>query len=199
MREVKSVNMAKAVPAADMKKISVLTPTHRYAAAALFSLALRQAQIHQTRPFGVASSPSSHVDHDDHESQPWTHPSCRLLRSVFRFDCLFHFHIRKPWNRSLVLVICSCDRDSQVPGDRSESLARSWGNCSFVCLQPSCRRCMYANFVSLNRIIILLTHWRRVLRVSLWLSSLNSPPSVLIIRLIRSLSQFTTLLFSLFV
>ncbi|KAJ8642226.1 hypothetical protein MRB53_018920 [Persea americana] len=69
------------------QKISVLTPTHRYAAAALFSLSLRQAHIHQTRLLGSSSfhGEDDCDDHEDKSSLPWTHPTCGLLRSVFRF------------------------------------------------------------------------------------------------------------------
>ncbi|THU69107.1 hypothetical protein C4D60_Mb08t10940 [Musa balbisiana] len=75
---------------------SLLNPTHRYAAGALLALALRQAQIHQTRPLGyddpdpdaqgrcsTGSATSSEGDGDD--PGLWTHESCGLLRPVFRF------------------------------------------------------------------------------------------------------------------
>lgn len=66
--------------------ISMLTPIQRYAAGSLFSFALRQAQIDQTRP----SFPSSHDrNKTPPQSQPWTHPSRALLRSVFRFSPFF--------------------------------------------------------------------------------------------------------------
>ncbi|KAI4325797.1 hypothetical protein MLD38_031164 [Melastoma candidum] len=94
--------------------ISFLTPTHRYAAAALFALSLHQAQVHQTRPLGCFLPPtlagfddSCRGDYDDDESDPlydhrisssssssdsvsddpdlWVHSNSALLRPVFRF------------------------------------------------------------------------------------------------------------------
>ncbi|KAL0913080.1 hypothetical protein M5K25_016513 [Dendrobium thyrsiflorum] len=82
-----------------------LTPTQRYAAGALFALALRQAQIHQTRLLSSSflvdeeadaavpdrsssssnSSNFSSSDSDSDSPQLWTHPSRGLLRPVFRF------------------------------------------------------------------------------------------------------------------
>ncbi|EYU31146.1 hypothetical protein ABFS82_08G237700 [Erythranthe guttata] len=78
----------------------MLTPTQRYAAGALFSLALHQAQEHQTSPLGfpshqdedgggesseerVSSSSSSDAVSDD--TQLWVHQSSGLLRPVFKF------------------------------------------------------------------------------------------------------------------
>lgn len=77
----------------------------RYAAGALFGLALRQAQIHQTHPLGWedaangddevpdrhsscssgSGSGSSEGDDGDASAQPWTHRSRVLLRPVFRY------------------------------------------------------------------------------------------------------------------
>ncbi|CAL9154710.1 uncharacterized protein LOC103993236 isoform X1 [Musa acuminata AAA Group] len=84
---------------------SLLNPTHRYAAGALLALALRQAQIHQTRPLGyddpdpdaqgrcsTGSATSSEGNGDDPEL--WTHESCGLLRPVFRFLDIDH----KAWS-----------------------------------------------------------------------------------------------------
>ncbi|KAL6583237.1 hypothetical protein OROMI_005315 [Orobanche minor] len=82
---------------------SILTPTQKYAAGALFALALHQAQIHQTSPLGspfrqdedgdgdggdrsegrVSSSSSGDAVSDD--PQLWVHPSSGLLRPVFKF------------------------------------------------------------------------------------------------------------------
>nr|CAD1836323.1 unnamed protein product [Ananas comosus var. bracteatus] len=90
--------------------ISCLNPTQRYAAGALLALALRQAQIHQSRPLGAAASAaadadeaperfssassssvatatssSSDGDGDGDAAHLWTHESRGLLRPVFRF------------------------------------------------------------------------------------------------------------------
>ncbi|KAL6518479.1 hypothetical protein OROGR_018981 [Orobanche gracilis] len=82
---------------------SILTPTQKYAAGALFALALHRAQIHQTSPLGspfrqgedgdgydgdrsegcVSSSSSGDAVSDD--PQLWVHPSSGLLRPVFKF------------------------------------------------------------------------------------------------------------------
>ncbi|KAK3009655.1 hypothetical protein RJ639_014741, partial [Escallonia herrerae] len=73
---------------------SMLTPTQRYAAGALFGLALHQAQMHQTRPLGSSSdddptdervSNSSSSDSVSEDPQLWAHESSGLLRPVFRF------------------------------------------------------------------------------------------------------------------
>ncbi|KAK6125726.1 hypothetical protein DH2020_040530 [Rehmannia glutinosa] len=77
---------------------SMLTATQKYAAGALFALALHQAQIHQTTPLGF---PSHQVDDDDPSEERvssssssdaisddphlWVHPSSDLLRPVFKF------------------------------------------------------------------------------------------------------------------
>ncbi|XP_072989196.1 uncharacterized protein [Typha latifolia] len=83
--------------------ISTLSPTQRYAAGALLALALRQAQIHQTRPLGFeegdefqsqdhrscasagSASTSYGSDGGGDSSFLWTHESHGLLRPVFRF------------------------------------------------------------------------------------------------------------------
>ncbi|WOL10070.1 transmembrane and coiled-coil domain-containing protein 4 isoform X1 [Canna indica] len=80
---------------------SMLSQTQRYAAGALLALALRQAQIQQTRPLGSddpdadsrdrcssASGTSSGSESDDPEL--WTHESRCLLRPVFRFLDIDH-------------------------------------------------------------------------------------------------------------
>ncbi|KAI9200824.1 hypothetical protein LWI28_013800 [Acer negundo] len=74
---------------------SILTPTQKYAAAALFALALHQSQIHQTRhldslvpledePIGEGASVSQSVSVSDHP-QLWIHESSGLLLPVCRF------------------------------------------------------------------------------------------------------------------
>ncbi|KAJ8549176.1 hypothetical protein K7X08_032883 [Anisodus acutangulus] len=71
---------------------SMLTPTHRYAAGALFGLALHQAQIHQTCPLGFPdalpeerSSSGSSSDSVSDDPQLWVHESSNLLRPIFKF------------------------------------------------------------------------------------------------------------------
>ncbi|KAL8047323.1 hypothetical protein ABFX02_08G233000 [Erythranthe guttata] len=79
----------------------MLTPTQKYAAGALFSLALHQAQEHQTSPLGFpshqdedgggesseerVSSSSSSSDAVSDDTQLWVHQSSGLLRPVFKF------------------------------------------------------------------------------------------------------------------
>ncbi|MCL7022987.1 hypothetical protein MKW94_010766 [Papaver nudicaule] len=77
---------------------SALLPTHRYAAAALLSLAIHQAQIHQTRPLGSSkdgdddeeqqneerASSSSSTDSVSEDPLLWIHENFGLLRPVFR-------------------------------------------------------------------------------------------------------------------
>ncbi|KAK1556036.1 hypothetical protein Q3G72_034898 [Acer saccharum] len=74
---------------------SILTPTQKYAAAALFALALHQSQIHQTRhldslvpledePIGEGASVNQSVSVSDHP-QLWIHESSGLLLPVCRF------------------------------------------------------------------------------------------------------------------
>lgn len=81
---------------------SPLTATQKYAAGALFALALHQAQVHQSRPLGFPSqldddgaagsgggtseervSTSSGESVSD-DPQLWVHNSAGLLRPVFR-------------------------------------------------------------------------------------------------------------------
>ncbi|GJX59216.1 transmembrane and coiled-coil domain-containing protein 4-like protein [Tanacetum coccineum] len=76
---------------------STLTQTQRYASAALFGLALNQAQIHQTLLLGSAydevtsdrasnaSSSNSSADSVADDPLLWVHDSSGLLRPVFRF------------------------------------------------------------------------------------------------------------------
>ncbi|KAF3661891.1 hypothetical protein FXO37_12732 [Capsicum annuum] len=71
---------------------SMLTPTHKYAAGALFGLALHQAQIHQTCPLGFPdpspaeerSSSCSSNDSVSDDPQLWAHQSSDLLRPIFK-------------------------------------------------------------------------------------------------------------------
>lgn len=68
---------------------SLLTPTQRYAVGSLLALALRQAQIHQTRPLGSPIEDGVGLDASSGGSDPddpdlWTHESRGLLRPVFR-------------------------------------------------------------------------------------------------------------------
>ncbi|PKA46499.1 hypothetical protein AXF42_Ash012632 [Apostasia shenzhenica] len=92
-----------AAPLAVVMAASTLSSTQRYAAGALLSLALRQAQIHQTHPLGTfpgdedevcerssSSSRSSYTsgggsDVEGYSRHLWTHESHGLLRPVFRF------------------------------------------------------------------------------------------------------------------
>ncbi|CAI0392928.1 unnamed protein product [Linum tenue] len=80
----------------DTSTPSILPPTQRYAAGALFALALHQAQIHQTRPLGLffgedptdadrASSCSSSGNSVSEDPDLWVHEKSGLLRIVFRF------------------------------------------------------------------------------------------------------------------
>ena len=72
-----------------------LTPTQRYAAGALFGLALHQAQIHQSRPLGLpeddyviderTSSSSSGSDSVSEDPELWVHETSGLLRPVFKY------------------------------------------------------------------------------------------------------------------
>lgn len=79
---------------------SFLSRTQRYAAGALFAIALHQAQIHQTRPLGLShddseqeertSCSSSHSNGSSSDSVSedpdlWIHENSGLLRPVFRF------------------------------------------------------------------------------------------------------------------
>ncbi|KAL3621708.1 hypothetical protein CASFOL_034368 [Castilleja foliolosa] len=79
---------------------SILTPTEKYAAGALFALALHQAQIHQTIPLGFTSHQSEDAadgeggasegrggssDAFSNDPQLWVHPSSGLLRPIFTF------------------------------------------------------------------------------------------------------------------
>ncbi|KAL5778132.1 hypothetical protein ACOSP7_011058 [Xanthoceras sorbifolium] len=74
---------------------SILTPTQKYAAAALFALALHQSQIHQTRPkntlvpledepIGEGASLGQSVSVSEHP-QLWIHENSGLLLPVCRF------------------------------------------------------------------------------------------------------------------
>ncbi|XP_065620622.1 uncharacterized protein LOC112035795 isoform X2 [Quercus suber] len=78
-------------------EISVLTPSQRYAAAALFTLAIHQSQLHQTEPLNslvtldeepieegvtVSGGKNALVSEDPHL---WVHEKSGLLWPVFRF------------------------------------------------------------------------------------------------------------------
>lgn len=72
---------------------SILTPTHKYAAGALFGLSLHQAQIHQTCPLGFPpddslseerSSNGSSSDSVSDDPHLWVHESSALLRPIFK-------------------------------------------------------------------------------------------------------------------
>ncbi|GMH14901.1 hypothetical protein Nepgr_016742 [Nepenthes gracilis] len=75
---------------------SFLSPTQRYAAGALFALALHQAQNHQSRPLGVPSqddeptadrtsiSSSSSSDSVSEDPELWVHENSGLLRPIFK-------------------------------------------------------------------------------------------------------------------
>lgn len=75
---------------------SILSATQRYAAGALFALALHQAQIHQTRPLGLSpeedeeesarerTSSGSSSDSVSEDPDLWVHENSGLLRPVFR-------------------------------------------------------------------------------------------------------------------
>ncbi|KAM3758598.1 hypothetical protein ACB098_01G056700 [Castanea mollissima] len=78
-------------------EISVLTPSQRYAAAALFALAIHQSQLHQTQPLNslvtldeepidegvtVSDRKNASVSEDPHL---WVHEKSGLLWPVFRF------------------------------------------------------------------------------------------------------------------
>lgn len=75
---------------------SQLTQTQRYATAALFGLALNQAQIHQSQLLGLSSSFSDEQTEDrassasssdsvSEDPQLWVNESSGLLRPIFRF------------------------------------------------------------------------------------------------------------------
>ncbi|XWS42129.1 hypothetical protein CRYUN_Cryun17cG0142300 [Craigia yunnanensis] len=75
---------------------SFLMPTQRYAAGALFSIAVHQSQIHQTRPLGLPTedddpsteertSSSSNSDSVSEDPELWVHENSGMLRPVFRF------------------------------------------------------------------------------------------------------------------
>ncbi|RYQ79945.1 hypothetical protein Ahy_Scaffold1g106677 isoform G [Arachis hypogaea] len=70
---------------------SYLSPTQKYAAGALFGLALHQAHLHQTHPLGLhfysdddqpSTSDSAAVSEDPHL---WVHHSSGLLHPVFKY------------------------------------------------------------------------------------------------------------------
>ena len=80
--------------------VSLLSPTQRYAAGALFALALHQAQIHQSRPLALpmpdddlinqrmSSGSSSSSDSISDDPDLWVNPNSALLRPIFQFVVL---------------------------------------------------------------------------------------------------------------
>ncbi|KAL7089828.1 hypothetical protein ACP275_12G002000 [Erythranthe tilingii] len=78
---------------------SMLTPTQKYGAGALFAMALHQAQIHQTIQLGLPPaaddggggaaeerlSSGSGSNSDSEDPQLWVHESSGLLRPIFKF------------------------------------------------------------------------------------------------------------------
>ncbi|KAJ7953084.1 transmembrane and coiled-coil domain-containing protein 4 [Quillaja saponaria] len=79
-----------------MSTKSFLSSTQRYAAGALFGLALHQAQAHQTRPLGYSAdddaaderpsfSSSNSSDSVADDPDLWVHENSGLLRPVFKF------------------------------------------------------------------------------------------------------------------
>ncbi|GAY57760.1 hypothetical protein CUMW_181930 [Citrus unshiu] len=77
-----------------MTTTSFLSPTQRYAAGALFAIALHQAQNNQTRPLGLPSEDDSNMERSSSSSSSdsvaedpelWVHENSGLLRPVFRF------------------------------------------------------------------------------------------------------------------
>lgn len=78
--------------------VSLLTPTQRYATGTLFSLALHQAQIHQSRPLGspahdddndenqrISNCSSSSSDSVSDDPELWVNQKSALLRPIFQF------------------------------------------------------------------------------------------------------------------
>jgi len=69
---------------------SNLTPSQRYAASALFAIALNQAQISQSKPLGIPATGStgepisSDSDPISDEADLWVHEVSGLLRPVLR-------------------------------------------------------------------------------------------------------------------
>ncbi|CAH8305166.1 unnamed protein product [Eruca vesicaria subsp. sativa] len=74
---------------------SNLTPSQRYAASALFAIALNQAQISQTKPLAISTTDHDHGGESEHlltsggdsvseDADLWVHEVSGLLRPVFR-------------------------------------------------------------------------------------------------------------------
>lgn len=75
---------------------SYLTPTQKYAAGALFGLALHQAQLHQTHPLGLStdefpSSSSSTTRAVFEDPELWVHHTSGLLRPIFMYVSIIFF------------------------------------------------------------------------------------------------------------
>jgi len=74
---------------------SLLSPTQRYAAGALFGLALHEAQLNQTNPLPLPAtedslseertSSSSSSDSVSEDPDLWVHNNSGLLRPVFKY------------------------------------------------------------------------------------------------------------------
>ncbi|KAM0967710.1 hypothetical protein ACFX2A_016459 [Malus domestica] len=83
-------------PPSKMEEALILTPTHKYAAGALFALALHQSQVHQTRQstpplpslkeetIGEGASVGKSVSVSDNDGL-WVHENSGLLYPIFRF------------------------------------------------------------------------------------------------------------------
>ena len=81
--------------AAPTTTTSILSPTQRYAAAALFGLALHEAQVHQIHLLplpasddslsGERTSSSSSNDSVSEDPDLWVHHNSGLLRPVFKY------------------------------------------------------------------------------------------------------------------
>ncbi|XP_037492806.1 uncharacterized protein LOC105628467 [Jatropha curcas] len=84
--------------ATSKKTTSLLSSTQKYAAGALFAIAVHQAQIHQSQPLGfftddnpteeeqrISSSSSNSSDSVSEDPDLWVHKYSGLLRPVFRF------------------------------------------------------------------------------------------------------------------
>lgn len=79
-----------------MEEALILTPTHKYAAGALFALALHQSQVHQTRQstpplpslkeetIGEGASVGKSVSVSDNDGL-WVHENSGLLYPIFRY------------------------------------------------------------------------------------------------------------------
>lgn len=92
-----------------MTTTSFLSPTQRYAAGALFAIALHQAQNNQTRPLGLPSEDDSNMERSSSSSSSdsvaedpelWVHENSGLLRPVFRWFQSFSVSANSFWNQT---------------------------------------------------------------------------------------------------